>query len=193
MAVRRLMFENLKGTLSDLLSGRVSPAERRHVITEMKRALALAKLGIEDLKEGADITRRRLEEERTQLATAARRRTLAEGINDTETAILAARYEAQHRERVGVLERKLEVQEAEYGLAERDYDEMLQQLKQANVGAGSGLDARHAPITDRELGLPDDAPLNAELDSLARASKRNERDAVADAALEALKKKMRGE
>jgi hypothetical protein len=187
------MFENLKGTLSDLLGGRVAPAERRHVISEMKRALALAKLGIEDLKEGAEITRRRLEEERTLLATAARRRTLAEGINDTETAMLAAKYEAQHTERVSVLERKLDVQEAEYGLAERDYDEMLKQLKQANVGAGSGLDPRNAPITDRELGLPDDAPLNAELDSLARSSKRNERDAVADAALEALKKKMRGE
>ena len=193
MAVRGLMFENLKGRLSDLLGGRVAPAERRHVITEMKRALALAKLGIEDLKEGAEITRRRLEEERTQLATAARRRTLAEGINDTETAMLAAKYEAQHTERMSVLERKLEVQEAEYGLAERDYDEMLKQLKQASVGAGSGLDARNAPLTERELGLPDDAPLNAELDGLARASRRNERDAVADAALEALKKKMRGE
>jgi hypothetical protein len=187
------MFENLKGTLSDLLGGRVAPAERRHVIAEMKRALVLAKLGIEDLKEGAEVTRRRLEEERTQLATATRRRTLAEGIDDSETAALAAKYEAQHSERVSVLERKLEVQEAEYGLAERDYDEMLEQLKQASLGAGSGLDARNAPITDRELGLPDDAPLNAELDSLARASRRNERDAVADAALEALKRKMRGE
>lgn len=187
------MFENLKGTLSDLLGGRVAPAERRHVIAEMKRALALAKLGIEDLREGAEVTRRRLEEERAQLATATRRRTLAEGINDVETAALAVKYEAQHTERIAVLERKLDVQEAECGLAERDYDEMLKQLKQAHLGAGSGLDARNAPITDRDLGLPADAPLNAELDSLARASKRNERDAVADAALEALKRKMRGE
>ena len=187
------MFENLKGTLSDLLGGRVAPAERRHVIIEMKRALALAKLGIEDLREGAEVTRRRLAEERTQLETATRRRTLAEGINDAETAQLAAKYEAQHAERIAVLERKLDAQEAECGLAERDYDAMLTQLKQASVGAGSGLDARNAPITDRELGLPDDAPLHAELDGLARAAKRNERDAVADAALEALKRKMRGE
>ncbi len=187
------MFENLKSTLSDLLGGRVAPAERRNVINEMKRALALAKLGVEDLKEGVEITRGRLVTERESLATATRRRTLAEGINDTETATIALKYEAQHAERISVLERKLDVQEAECGLAEREYDEMLGQLKQANVGAGSGLDARNAPPTDRELGLPDDAPLNAELDSLSRSSKRNERDVAADAALDALKKKMRGE
>lgn len=187
------MFEHLKATLSDLLGGRVAPAERRPIIAEMKRALALAKLGVEDLQHGVDITRRRLEEERTLLTTAARRRALAEGIHDTETAQLAAKYEAQHTERVDVLERKLEVQEAEHGLAAREYDEMLTQLKQASIGVGAGSDARTTPISDRELGLPDEAPLHAELDGLARAAKRHERDAVADAALEALKKRMRGE
>lgn len=184
------MFENLKGTIADLLGGRIAPGDRRAVITEMKRALALAKLGVEDLAEGVEQTRRRLETERTELATATRRRTLAEGINDVETAALAARYEAQHAERVAMLERKLDVQQAEHGLAEREYDEMLKQLKQASLGAGSGLDARNAPATDAELGLPDDAPLRSELDSLSRSAKRNERDAAADAALEALKKKL---
>lgn len=184
------MFESLKATIADLLGGRVAPDERRGVIAEMKRALALAKLGVEDLQAGAEVTRRRLEEERTALATATRRRTLAEGINDAETAQLAAKYEAQHAERIAVLERKLDVQEAEAGLAEREYDEMLKQLKQASLGAGSGMDARNAPLTDADLGLRDDAPLNAELDGLARSRKRDERDAAADAALEALKKKL---
>lgn len=184
------MFEHLKDTLGDLLGGRVAPAERRAVIAEMKRALALAKLGVEDLKEGIELTRRRLEEERAALATATRRRTLAEGIQDAETAELAARYEAQHAERVAVLERKLDVQEAECGLAEREYDEMLKGLKAASVGAGAGLDARNAAPTDAELGLPDDAPLRSELDGLARSQKRVERDAAADAALEALKRKL---
>jgi hypothetical protein len=184
------MFESLKATIADLLGGRVAPADRRTVIAEMKRALALAKMGVEDLAQGAEVTRRRLTEERASLETATRRRTLAEGINDTETAALAAKYEAQHQERLAVLERKLDVQEAEHGLAEREYDEMLKQLKQASVGAGSGLDARNAPLTDADLGLPDDAPLRSELDGLARSRQRSERDAQADAALEALKKKL---
>lgn len=184
------MFEALKQTIADLLGGRIAPADRRAVIADMKRQLALAKLGVEDLAQGAEVTRRRLATERESLATATRRRTLAEGINDEQTASLAAKYEAQHEERIAVLERKLDVQEAEHGLAEREYDEMLKQLKQANAGAGSGLDARNAPLTDAELGLPDDAPLRRELDGLARSQKRHERDAAADAALEALKKKL---
>ncbi|MCL4214180.1 MAG: hypothetical protein KJZ74_09705 [Gemmatimonadales bacterium] len=184
------MFESLRATLADLLGGRVAPAERRVVIAEMKRALVQAKLGVEDLRDGLEVTRRRLAEERESLATATRRRTLAEGINDAETVGVAAKYEAQHAERVAVLERKLEAQEAECGLAERDYDEMVKQLKQASVGAGSGLSEGSRGPTDTELGLPDDAPLRGELDGLARRQQRAEREAGADAKLEELKRRM---
>lgn len=184
------MFESLRATIADLVGGRVAPADRRAVITGMKRALVQAKLGVEDLRQGLEVTRRRVTEERESLATATRRRTLAEGITDTETAAVAAKYEAQHAERLAVLERKLEAQEAECGLAERDYDGMVAQLKQANVGVGSGLSADSRGPTDEELGLPDDAPLLGELDGLARARQRAEREAGADAALEALKRRM---
>lgn len=187
------MFESLKQTISDLLGGRVAPSDRNAVIADMKRALALAKLGVEDLAESSEVTRQRLAEERKQLNTATRRRTLAEGISDAETATLAAKFEAQCAERIAVLERKLDVQEAEHGLAERDYDEMLKQLKQASVGVGSGLSKENRPFTDADLGLPDDGPLRSELDALSRTAKRHERDAQADAALDALKRKMRGE
>ena len=184
------MFESLRATLSDLVGGRVSPADRRAVLAEMKRALVQAKMGLEDLREGVELTRQRVVAEREQLETAARRRTLAEGIADTETAALAAKYEAQHTERLGVLKRKLEVQLAELGLVERDYDEMVTQLKQADRGVGSGLSGASRGPTDEELGLPNDAPLRSELDALGRARQRAEREAGADAALEALKKKM---
>jgi hypothetical protein len=184
------VFESLRATIADLLGGRVAPADRRGVIVEMKRGLALAKLGVEDLHESVEVTRRRLATEREALATATRRRTLAEGIADDETAALAAKYEAQHTERIAVLERKLEAQEAEHGLAEREYDAMVAQLKQANAGVGAGMNAETLGPTDEELGLRDDRPLQQELDGLARARRRSERDAGADAALEALKKKM---
>ena len=184
------MFESLRETIGDLLGGRIAPADRRAVIMDMKQALTRAKLGVEDLREGVEITRRRVAAEREQLETAARRRALAEGINDAETVALATKFEAQFAERLAVLERKLEAQAAEFGLAERDYDEMVKQLKQASVGAGSGLNAGSRAPADDELGLPNDAPLRSELDALARARQRADRDAGANAALEALKKKM---
>jgi hypothetical protein len=184
------VFESLRATIADLVGGRVSPADRRAVIADMKRALAMAKLGIEDLREGVEITQRRLKTELEAQVTAGRRRALAEGINDADTAAVAAKYEAQHAERVAVLERKLEAQEAEFGLAERDYDEMVTQLKQASIGVGSGMNAASRGPTDADLGLPDDAPLRSELDALGRNQRRADREAGADAALDALKKKM---
>ncbi len=192
------MFESLRATIGDLLGGRVAPADRRAVIADMKRALVQAKMGLDDLKEGVELTKRRVAAEREQFETASRRRTLAEGINDAETAAIAAKYEAQHQERLGVLERKLDVQLAELGLVERDYDEMLAQLKQADRGVGGGMAAgAHdrmmggaGGLSDAELGLRTDAPLNSELDALGRARQRADREAGADAALEALKKKM---
>src|ERR1035437_6765441 len=53
------VFESLKSTIQDLLNGRVAPTDRRAAIYEMKRALVSAKLGVEDLREGVEITRRK--------------------------------------------------------------------------------------------------------------------------------------
>jgi hypothetical protein len=187
------VFESLKAAIEDLLTGRVAPGDRRAAIHEMKRALVSAKLGVEDLREGVEITRRKLDGEREQLATVRRRKSLAEGINDAETVALAVKYEQQHGDHVAVLERKLEAQEAEAQLAEGELAEMMSQLKAANAGVGSHTDPTGAAsrgISDEELGLPNDAKLHAELDNLARANRRNAADAEAEAKLAELKKKM---
>ncbi|MEA3247898.1 MAG: hypothetical protein U9Q74_17250 [Gemmatimonadota bacterium] len=184
------MFESLKATLHDLLHGQVAPTDRRAVIADMKRALVAAKLGVADLREGVEVTRKRLAAEREQLTTVQRRKELAAGIPDADTVAIAEKFEAQHAERIGVLERKLSAQEEEAALAERDYDEMLKQLKAANAGVGSGATPESRGPTDAELGLPDDTDLRAELDSLARRRSRNDAEAAADARLEELKKKM---
>ncbi len=184
------MFDSLKATIADLLSGRTAPEARRGVLADMKQALVHARLGVEDLETGVAQTRARLAREREEQATMERRRALAEGIADAETAALAAKHAAQHAERAAVLARKLEAQEAEAALARRDYEEMLGQLKAAQAGAGSGLGAGSAPVTDRELGLDDDGVLRGEIDALDRSARRAEREAAADAALEALKKRM---
>lgn len=189
------MFESLKSTIEDLLGGRVHPGDRRAVINDMKQALVSAKLGVEDLEEGVAVTRRKLEVERQGLETVARRKGLAAGISDAETVAIAEKFEAQHSERIAVLERKLEAQEAEAALARRDYDEMLAQLKAASAGAGSvgagGAPAgTRRPPSDAELGLPDDGALNAEIDSLHRQRAREAKDADAAARLEELKRRM---
>lgn len=189
------VFESLKSTLADLLGGRVQPAERRAVIQSMKQGLAVAKLGVEDLERGVSQTRSRLHEERAALETVLRRKGLAANINDVETVAIAARYETQHRDHIAVLERKLEVQEAEADLAHRDYDAMLAQLKSAAAGVGSvgagGAPAGSQPMpSDAELGLPDDGALNAELDALKRRAAREARDADAAVKLEELKRRM---
>ena len=187
------MFESLKDAIQDLLHGRVDPGDRRAAITEMKRALVSARLGVEDLREGVAQTSRKLATEREQLATAKRRGALAEGIHDAETVALAEKYEQQYGARVEVLARKLEAQEAEAALAERELGEMMTQLKSANAGVGSGVadaGARGARLSDDDLGLPDDAKLHSELDALARQRTRSEADAAAEAQLAELKKKM---
>lgn len=184
------MFESLKAALQDLLGGRVAPADRRAVIADMKRALVSAKLGVDDLREGAELTRRRLAAEREALATMQRRKTLAEGINDAETVALAAKHEQQHSERIAVLDQKLAAQDAEFQLAEREVAEMIAGLKSANAGVGSGATAGSTGVTDEELGLPNDAQLNSELDSLARQQKRSAADASAEERLAELKRRM---
>ncbi len=182
------MFESLKLAIQDIFHGRVAPLDRPAAIAEMKRALVSARLGVEDLREGVEQTRRKVSAEREQLVTVQRRKALATGISDAETVALAEKYELQHAERVAVLERKLEAQEAEASLAARELGEMMSQLKSANAGVGSG--ASPSRPTDSEMGLPDDPALLAELDSLARSRGRSEADAAADARLAELKKRM---
>ncbi len=189
------MFESLKSTIADLLGGRVHPSDRRAVINDMKQALVSAKLGVEDLEHGVGVTRRKLDAERQGLETVVRRKGLAAGIEDGETVTIAEKFELQHRERIAVLERKLEAQEAEAALARRDYDEMLTQLKAAAAGAGSvgagGAPGGTAPSpSDGDLGLPDDGALNAELDALHRQRAREAKDADAASRLEELKRRM---
>jgi len=182
------MFDSLKAAIQDLLHGNVAPGDRRAAIADMKRALVSAKLGVEDLKTGVEQTRRKLETEREQLSIMQRRKALAEGISDAETVTLATRYEQQHAERVAVLERKLEAQEAEASLAERELQEMMIQLKAASTGAGSG--APPPGPTNDELGLRDDSRLRSDLDDIARRRSRADADAAAEARLAELKKKM---
>ncbi len=181
------MFEDLREALRDLLSGGVPPNERRSVLADMRETLVRARLGLDDLRRGVEETRRRLAQEVREHETAERRRTLAVEIGDKETEAIAVRFAAHHAERVAVFQRKLDSQEAELALVDREVSEMTVQLKAAMAGAGSGL-REGAPSADSLGG--DDESLRAELDRLRRAETRAAHDAAAEERLAELKRRM---
>jgi hypothetical protein len=176
------MFEKLKQSLRDAMSRASSPAEGRAVLAMMREAVIEAKVGVSNLRTTVERTRALLAAERESLETVRRRGRLAAEINDTETVTVASRYEKKHAERVGVLERKLEAQQAELDLAERELDEMNRDLKQAALGTGFGAG-----------GSPAEAPPPSSedtADELRRTVDRVAREAEAQRKLDELKRRM---
>lgn len=192
------MFDTLRQALEDYLNARTPPAERRHLLAGMKDTLVRARMGIDDLRGGVELTRSRLAAERRELETVQRRKTLAQGIGDAETVAVAERYERQHADRVDVLVRKLEVQERELAITEHEVSDMTAELKRA-VGSPIGESAGPGPSGSagggveadlRTSGAPDAEDLAGDLDALARQRQRTARDAGAEARLAEMKRRM---
>jgi hypothetical protein len=183
------VFDDIRDAFRELLHGNVTPEGRRELIAVMKDTLVQAKLALDDLREGVEITKKRVAQESMELETIRRRKGLAQGVNDAETVQIAERFETQHAERLAVLQQKLAAQEGELSLVERDVTEMREQLKAAMAGVGSGMrsgtvDAATDPLDDGK------ANLEQQLNDLKRAERRANADATADAALAELKKRM---
>ncbi|HEV7366700.1 MAG TPA: hypothetical protein VGN76_12710 [Gemmatimonadales bacterium] len=128
------MFESLKARLDRLLRDHSRPDPRARAAA-LREALLEAKVGVATMQSALVATERELAIEQRQLADAERRGRLAADLPDTETVALAERYAARHRERVGVLERKLVVQRDELVLAEREVAEILAEYRGARPGA----------------------------------------------------------
>ncbi len=187
------MFESFRQNLQDLMDRATPPEERRAGLARMKDTLVHARMGLEDLQGGVTQTQQRLAIEEREVATMLRRREAATAINDAETVALSEKYEAQHRERADVLRRKLEAQEAELAIVERDVAEMTAAFKQAMAGVSSGpsrarIDEQARAEVDAALGH--DTHVGEEIDSIARAGRRADREAEADRQLAELKKRM---
>jgi hypothetical protein len=139
-------------------------------------ALLDLKLGLKDLKDAILVTTRELESVRAELSTVERRGKLALDIGDQETVQIANLYADKHRVRVGVLERKLGVQQEELVLAEREYEELSVRYRSAKQGIPSEPGS--------EASKPDDDPLlKARIDRQAA-------EKAVEAQLELLKKKL---
>ena len=181
------MFDEVRQAFRELLHGNVSPEGRRELISVMKDTLVQARLAMDDLREGVEATRKRVTREQLELETIRRRKGLAQGVGDAETVVVAERFEAQHAERLAVLEQKLAAQEGELALVERDVAEMKEQLKAALAGVGSGMGTGTVTADPLDEGRSE---VEQQLNDLKRAERRASADATADAALAELKKRM---
>jgi hypothetical protein len=183
------VFDEVRQAFHELLHGNVPPEGRRELIAVMKDTLVQARLAMDDLKEGVETTKKRVAIEVNELETIRRRKGLAQGVGDVETVQIAERFEAQHVERLTVLEQKLSVQESELALVDREVTEMKEQLKAAMAGVGSGMRAGTADTGNDPLDAGR-AALEQQLNELKRAERRASADADADARLAELKKRM---
>jgi hypothetical protein len=180
------VFDDLKASIRDLVSARLHPDDRRAAVASMKDALVRAKMGIADIRDGLAATRQRLATEEAELATVERRRVMAEQIADADTVAIAERVARQLRERVEVLRRKADVEADELALAEREVQEMTQQLKVAASGGGAAPPMT-ATIADE---LEPDVALKRDFDALSRQNARVAAEQDADARLAELKRRM---
>lgn len=184
------MFESFRQTLRDLMDRATPPEERRAGLARMKQTLVTARMGLDDLRGAVALTRQRLEAERRELETMRRRKGYAAGINDAETLALAEKYEVHHAERVDVLQRKLDVQEAELAMVEREVGEMTTSLKQAMLGVPGAPSIEDAAAAEADAVLDDGSRMASELDAMGRARARSEREADAEQRLAELKRRM---
>lgn len=142
-------------------------------------ALVDLKVAEKDLSAALARTEQELAQERTQLADAERRGKLAQDINDTETAEIAGQFIDKHRARVGLLERKLGVQQDELAVVRQEYETLSERYRAARQGMPSGQAPPPGVAPDQDAEL-----LRSRLDRQAVES-------AADAQLEMLKKKLR--
>ena len=172
-----------------------STPDLRTLARQMREAVVDAKVAVAEIQEAVVRTERELVLERQRLADAERRGRLAGEIQDAETVSVAGRFAAKHRERLGVLERKLVNQREELALAQRELDDMQGQLKIAerdrpamqgqNSSEQAWRDVEGAGGVRPGMDLQDEL-LKSDMDRAAR-------EAAAARQLEELKKKMRKE
>ena len=125
------MFERLRAALKAALDAATPPHDLKDLARQMREAVVEAKVAVRELTEALKRTEVEVAAERQRLADAERRGRLAGEIQDQETVQVADRFATKHRERVAVLERKLQAQREEQALAEKELGEMQNQLHAA--------------------------------------------------------------
>lgn len=143
------------------------------------------------MREALTTTERLLAQERTLLGDAERRGALAAEVPDPETVRVAEQFTTRHRERAGVLEKKLAAAREELSLAERDLAELSRQYRDARQGSGAGrTPAQEAAWRDLEAAGGSRPESDVEGELLKHQFDRSRMDAAVQAQLDHLKKKL---
>ena len=129
----------------------------------MQRELAAARGELRRLETERGRHRNRRSHEREQEEVCLRRERMAREIGDEETADIAARYAARHRERAEILQGRVDLIAQEEALLARDVEEMeralesvqddpgaLADLGESRVGAGPDPDAHDFQQLEQE-------------------------------------------
>jgi hypothetical protein len=145
----------------------------------LRRELATARGALLRLEAEIATTRRGAGAERDSEQVCRRREAMAQEIGDQETTRIAAEYAVRHAERATILERKVEVLEAERGLLQRDLEAMEQAV---------AASAAAAPASSRPTSLLDD---DEDRERERRELQRLQRERAAEEKLEELKRRMR--
>ena len=171
-------LDELRARLDRLLAG---PGPRSRA-AGLKDALVELKVAAGQSRDALVAAERELAAQQQQLTDAERRGRLATEIGDRETAVIAGDFAAKHRERIGLLERKVAVIRDELAFVEREYQEVAAEYRSAGTGGGSPASAPVEP-----------SPLREDLFELDAMKARADRDALEQAVkaqLAALKRKL---
>jgi hypothetical protein len=169
----REAVENFKRELGEEEEG---PAQTR----AMRREFHAARAALERLLSEIARVRTEAAAQREQESICRRREGFAHNIGDAETVRLAAQYALKHAELASVLERKVEVLEAEHTLLARDLATM-----EAVLGSLPAVDGTAGP-TEREV-LEERQKQDRDFGRLEREA----RERAAAEKLEELKRRMR--
>ena len=130
-----------------------------------------------------------------------RRKTLAEKISDEETIRVAAAFAEKHAARAVILERKVEVFQAELVMRTQDLQDMEGVLSEYELTATETTADLHAgsnnavdddvPSANKSSSSTTRTPAGEEDEFVMRKMQREARERAAEARLEELKKRMR--
>lgn len=186
------MFEGLKARLEKLLADNTPPGDPRARTAALHAALLETRVAVGVMRDALGKTERALQVERQQLEDAERRGRLAAQVPDPETVTIAEQFATRHRERIAVLEKKLEAQRGEVQLAERDVEQLGAEYRNARQGTDPGRTAAQE-VAWRDIeaagGVRPETDLEGEI--LKTQMQQRQMDQVVDAQLEHLKKKMK--
>ena len=186
------VFDGLRARLDRLFAEEGGSGNARAYAAGLRDAVVEAKAAVSQMRDLLAASERDLATERRQLEDAERRGRLAADIADTETATVAERFAARHRERVGVLERKIAVQREELELAGRELEEMMTEFRAVQHGRSprSAPTASERAWRDIEAAGGSRPETDLEGDLLKARADQRLHEAAVEAQLAHLKKKL---